>query len=138
MRNTNPFLIFVLLAVLFCSCSQLQVRTISIDALRDKIKGGWAGEMIGVSYGGPTEFRYNSVINEDDIKWDPTSVKRSIFEDDLYVQMSFMMTMDKYGIEEAILKRQWKLVHGAARIRTVTLRMHQVFSVFCWVMTEFR
>ena len=70
-----------------------------MDVLRDKIKGGWAGKMIGVSYGGPTEFRYNSVINEDEIKWNPTSVKNSIWEDDLYVQMSFMMTMDEHGID---------------------------------------
>ena len=101
MRNRNLALVFVLHTILFSSCTQQgqEIRTISVDILRDKIKGGWAGKMIGVSYGGPTEFRYNSVINEDEIKWDPTSVKRSIFEDDLYVQMSFMMTMDEYGID---------------------------------------
>ena len=54
--------------------------------------------MIGVSYGGPTEFAYNSEINEDEIRWDPASVRNSIYEDDLYVQMSFMMTMDEYGM----------------------------------------
>ncbi|MCK4296011.1 MAG: ADP-ribosylglycohydrolase family protein [Candidatus Marinimicrobia bacterium] len=98
MRNRKLALLFVLLMVLLYSCS-IQERTISLDVLRDKIKGGWAGKMIGVSYGGPTEFRYNSVINEDEIKWNPTSVKNSIWEDDLYVQMSFMMTMDEHGID---------------------------------------
>ena len=26
--------------------------------LLDKIKGGWAGQTIGCTYGGPTEFKY--------------------------------------------------------------------------------
>ncbi len=33
-------------------------KTISLVDLRDKIEGGWAGQMIGVSFGAPTEFRY--------------------------------------------------------------------------------
>ena len=32
-------------------------RTISTAVLKDKIAGGWAGKMIGVTYGAPTEFR---------------------------------------------------------------------------------
>lgn len=28
------------------------------DVLLDKIKGGWAGQTIGCTYGGPTEFKY--------------------------------------------------------------------------------
>ena len=83
----------------FFSCDQQKYKTISEEELRNKIAGGWAGKMIGVSYGGPTEFRYNGVINEDEIKWNPASLRRSIGEDDLYVQMSFMMTMDEFGID---------------------------------------
>ena len=60
--------------------------------------------MIGVSYGEPTEFNYNGVINEDQINWNPKSLRRSINQDDLYVQMSFMMTMDKYGIDGPVEK----------------------------------
>ena len=38
--------------------------TISKSALQDKIKGGWAGQVIGVTFGGPTEFRYSgSMVN---------------------------------------------------------------------------
>ena len=35
-----------------------------LPQLRDKIAGGWAGQMIGVSYGAPTEFRSRGTINE--------------------------------------------------------------------------
>ena len=33
--------------------------TISKERLLDKIKGGWAGQTIGCTYGGPTEFKFN-------------------------------------------------------------------------------
>ena len=35
---------------------------ISLETLRDKVEGGWAGQMIGVSFGAPTEFRFKNVI----------------------------------------------------------------------------
>jgi len=85
-------------AVLLSSCSKAELKTIPVETLEDKIRGGWAGKMIGVAYGGPTEFQYNSVINDDEIEWDPASIKNSIGEDDLYVQLTFMMTMDEHGI----------------------------------------
>ena len=39
-----------------------QNRTISRADLRDKIEGGWAGQMIGVSFGAPTEFRFRGQL----------------------------------------------------------------------------
>ena len=36
--------------------------TISKEKLMDKIKGGWAGQTIGCTYGGPTEFKYNGTM----------------------------------------------------------------------------
>ena len=32
-------------------------RRIPLKLLEDKVRGGWAGQMIGVSYGAPTEFK---------------------------------------------------------------------------------
>lgn len=37
----------------------------SISELQDKIKGGWAGQTIGCTYGGHTEFQYNGTIIND-------------------------------------------------------------------------
>lgn len=99
MKTRILTVLFALLGGLLSSDSKPDFKTISVEVLKDKIKGGWAGKMIGVAYGGPTEFRYNSVINEDEIKWDPASIKNSIQEDDLYVQLTFMMTMDEHGID---------------------------------------
>lgn len=39
-----------------CNAGQPDVR-LDKSVLRDKIAGGWAGKMIGVAYGGPTEFK---------------------------------------------------------------------------------
>jgi len=104
MKTRILTVLFALLGGLLSSGSKPDFKTISVEVLKDKIKGGWAGKMIGVAYGGPTEFRYNSVINEDDIKWDPASIKNSIQEDDLYVQLTFMMTMDEHGIDAPVEK----------------------------------
>jgi hypothetical protein len=94
----------IILLHINCNPSNQDFQTISIDELRNKIAGGWAGKMIGVSYGGPTEFQYNGIINEDSINWNPEDLRNSIGEDDLYVQMSFMMTMDEFGIDAPVEK----------------------------------
>ena len=39
-------------------------RRLARATLEDKIRGGWAGQMVGVSYGAPTEFRSNGKIIE--------------------------------------------------------------------------
>ena len=39
--------------------------TMSRATLMDKIKGAWAGQVLGCTYGGPTEFRYRSCMIPD-------------------------------------------------------------------------
>ncbi len=73
-------------------------RRISLQVLEDKIRGGWAGQMIGVSYGAPTEFRSNGKINEAQITWAPERVSNAIHQDDLYVEMTFAEVMDTKGL----------------------------------------
>ncbi|HWR99331.1 MAG TPA: nucleoside hydrolase, partial [Prolixibacteraceae bacterium] len=82
------------------------VRTISPELLKDKIAGGWAGKIIGVTYGAPTEFRALGSTYEDSIRWTPEDVKGSLTQDDLYVQLTFLMTMDQYGMDAPAKKYQ--------------------------------
>ena len=51
---------------------------LSSEALRDKIRGGWAAQTIGVTFGGPTEFSYNGTIIPayTPIRWDATRLRR--------------------------------------------------------------
>lgn len=75
-------------------------HTIPLSVLRDKIEGGWAGQMIGVSFGAPTEFRYREQIIEGPLpEWKPEKVSNSINQDDLYVDMTFAKVLDDKGID---------------------------------------
>jgi len=104
MKKTLILFTVITSTILIIGCQSDEYMKISEDELRNKIAGGWAGKMIGVSYGAPTEFEYNGVINEDPINWNPASLRKSIGQDDLYVQMSFMMTMDEYGMDAPVEK----------------------------------
>src|SRR5512134_2926784 len=75
-------------------------REMSLAELRDRIEGGWAGQMIGVSFGAPTEFRSNGKILEGELpKWTPGRISNSINQDDLYVDMTFAKVLDDKGVD---------------------------------------
>jgi len=80
----------------------VKARSLSRQALEDKIRGGWAGQMIGVSFGAPTEFKSNGKIIEGEIRWKPEMVSNAIFQDDLYVEMTFTEVMDRVGLNATI------------------------------------
>ena len=84
---------------LLALCQKAGFREIPITDLRDKIEGGWAGQMIGVSFGAPTEFRYREQIFEGEFpKWTPERVSNSLNQDDLYVDMTFAKVLDDKGL----------------------------------------
>ena len=107
--NKKSLLSFFLCSILVlpsCMKDQNEFRTIKTEVLKDKIAGGWAGKMIGVTYGAPTEFRAQGKTYDDSIKWKPSDIKGSIWQDDIYVQLTFLMSMDKYGIDAPSKKYQ--------------------------------
>ena len=89
-----------------CNSSGDEFISIKPEVLKDKIAGGWAGKMIGVTYGAPTEFRAQGKIYSDSIKWKPSDIRGSMWQDDIYVQLTFLMSMDKYGIDAPSKKYQ--------------------------------
>jgi hypothetical protein len=99
--KANRILVVLVIAASMAAAGR-EPRRISRKSLEDKIRGGWAGQMIGVSYGAPTEFRSNGKINEAEIRWTPAGVSNAIGQDDLYVEMTFAEVMDKYGIDAPI------------------------------------
>ena len=71
--------------------------TISKSVLQDKIKGGWAGQVIGCTYGGPTEFHYKGTMINDynPIEWDENKMlwyyqNSPGLYDDVYMDLTFM------------------------------------------------
>jgi len=107
--NTSGMFAFIAIAMTFfstCMAKPGDVQKISSETLKDKIAGGWAGKMIGVTYGGVTEFSYRKRINEDPIKWTPAEIKSSNTQDDLYVQLTCLSAMDNYGVNVSAKKVQ--------------------------------
>lgn len=105
------------------------LRTLTLEALEDKIRGGWAGQMVGVTYGAPTEFRYLQRIMEDPRKWTPAELNGALNQDDLYVEMTFAEVMDREGLDatteqygEAFKDTQYNLWHANLAARRLLRR----------------
>src|SRR5664279_4577266 len=83
--------------------------TISKDVLKDKIKGGWAGQTIGVTFGGPYEFRFEGTFIGDyqPLVWNNSLVKKNMLNnaglyDDLYMDLTFVDVFEKYGLNAPV------------------------------------
>lgn len=93
--------------------------TMSEVELANKIKGGWAGQMIGVAVGAPTEFKAKQTTYDLPLGWDKLNVKEALNQDDLYVEMTFADVMDKKGLGATMAdygmafgESQYKLWHA--------------------------
>lgn len=81
---------------------------LSKKVLMDKIRGGWAGQVIGCTYGGPTEFRYATTINENiDIPWHEHVIKQWYdnspgLYDDVYMDLTFVNVFQKEGLDAPV------------------------------------
>ena len=72
----------------------------TLDELRDRVQGGWAGQMIGVSFGAPTEFTHLEATIDDALpQWQPENVRNALNQDDLYVDMTFAKVLDDKGLD---------------------------------------
>ena len=69
----------------------------------DKMKAAWIGQMAGVGWGGPTEFHWKGeIIPEDKIpQWKPEMINQ-FGQDDIYVEMTFLRTLELYGFDVSI------------------------------------
>jgi len=74
--------------------------------LQNKIKGGWAGQTIGVVYGAPVEFKYTGSMIHDaqNIPWDEHYVKywwdkKPGLFDDIYTDLNFVQAFENYGLD---------------------------------------
>lgn len=79
-------------------------RRISLKEHRDKMKAGWLGQMAGVAWAAPTEFRWKGQIIPDDKvpQWKDPTINESFGQDDLYVDMTFLRTLELYGLDVSI------------------------------------
>ena len=82
---------------------------LSREVLADKIKGGWAGQTIGVTFGGPYEFRFQGSFIGDyqPLLWYDGYLKETMLNnpglyDDLYMDLTFVDVYDKYGFDAPV------------------------------------
>ncbi|VGO21947.1 Unsaturated rhamnogalacturonyl hydrolase YteR [Pontiella sulfatireligans] len=86
------------LAALCVKSVPVNERRISIEEYRDKMAGGWIGQMVGVGWGAPTEFKFcGEIIPEEKVPvWEPEMVNQ-YNQDDIYVEMTFLRSMEVHG-----------------------------------------
>ena len=77
-------------------------RTLTVDDYRDRMEAAWLGQIVGVAWGAPTEFRScGSIIPADahylPKEWKPEMVNDAFYQDDVYVELTFLETLDRRG-----------------------------------------
>jgi len=70
--------VFASLLFAMVSLHAQKTITLSKDVLKDKIKGGWAGQTIGVTFGGPYEVLFQGTFIGDyqPLVWNDSLVKK--------------------------------------------------------------
>jgi hypothetical protein len=94
----------VVMTLLLSACNGTpDVRKISVEEYRSKMMAGWLGQMAGVGWGAPTEFRFNGmIIPEEKVpQWNPDMINQH-YQDDIYVEMTFLKTLEDHGFEVSI------------------------------------
>ncbi len=100
--------------------------TMSTKVLFDKIRGGWAGQTIGCTYGGPTEFKFKGTMIQDyqQMVWYNDYIVDTYKQDpglydDVYLDFTFVEVIDRLGADApadsfamAFAREDYKLWHA--------------------------
>lgn len=84
-------------------------QNLTSTQLLDKIKGGWAGQTIGVSFGSYTEFRHQGTFIQDyqAIPWHEGYVQMLMdswpdLYDDIYMDLTFVDVLERVGMDAPV------------------------------------
>ncbi|UCH62916.1 MAG: ADP-ribosylglycohydrolase family protein [Fidelibacterota bacterium] len=95
-----------LFLIIACQSAPPETVTLSKEQLQDKIRGGWAAQTIGVTFGSPVEFRYNSTMIPDyhKLAWYEGMLKNTYEEapgayDDIYMDLTFVQVFEDEGLD---------------------------------------
>ena len=111
-KNLVALMILILTGIVTMSCKQSDSPvsdTLSKEKLLDKIKGGWAGQTIGVSFGSYTEFRHQGTLIQDyqTIPWHEGYVQELMdswpdLYDDIYMDLTFVDVLERVGMDAPV------------------------------------
>ena len=103
MKRAYALLLTMALAVVFpVGCASAVEakprRRLTLAEYRDRMKGGWLGQIIGVGWALPTEFDYPSkIIPEDEVpEWEPRRIDQH-FNDDIFFNIRQLKLLDRLG-----------------------------------------
>ena len=105
-KKFYSFLITLVFIMSVNSQGTAKTLTLTKTVLKDKIMGGWAGQTIGVTFGGPYEFKFNGTLIGDyqSLNWYDGYLKKVMNEnpglyDDLYMDLTFVDVFEKFGLD---------------------------------------
>ncbi|MCX7818713.1 MAG: ADP-ribosylglycohydrolase family protein [Kiritimatiellae bacterium] len=95
---------WIWIALLLTSVAGAGERRLPVREYRQRMEAGWLGQMAGVAWGAPTEFKWkDAIIPADRVPtWSDAMINDAFGQDDLYVEMTFLEVMEKFGIEPPI------------------------------------
>jgi len=89
-----------LLVMTLCIAASGQTLRLTKERYVDKCRGAWAGQMIGVCFGAPYEFKSNGKPITEPLKpWTAERIRGAIGQDDCYVEMTFLKGIEEHGLD---------------------------------------
>lgn len=128
MKTANIFFVFSIFWIVGCTQNEGSTnypaeKKMDTETLKDKIKGGWAGQTIGVTFGAPYEFRFNGTFIQDyqPLVWHAGNLKDVMVNepgiyDDIYVDLTFVDVIEKYGIDAPVDSFASALAHSGYKL----------------------
>ena len=112
-----------------------QEKVMSRAVFQGKLKGAWVAQTVGVTFGLPAEFKYNSTMIQDyqKLNWNEKSLENEFRErpgnyDDIYMDLSFMKVIEEEGIDAAMADQVWQAVVEADIVLFVVDARKNIFE----------
>jgi hypothetical protein len=113
--NTWFVIALALITVNVQGAGPTEYRRLSVKEYRDKMKAGWIGQILGVSWGAPTEGRYRQIMPAADLQ---TFVDRFLVARDRLDQADRLLedpALDRKVLDQiADLDERLRVAHGSA------------------------
>ena len=109
------------LTVMGCKGVACVERRISVAEYCDRMEAAWLGQIAGVSWGVPTEFKFSGQIVPSDYeglarRWEPQMINGGFDQDDVYVEITFLQTLDRLGYDTPSRRLGIEFANSAFRL----------------------
>ncbi len=100
MKKLQVASLAVLCALATATAQGEPIRTITPAEYLDRMQGGWIGQIIGVGWALPTEFKFPSkIVPEDKVpEWKPERIDQH-FNDDIFFNVGALQLVDRTGLD---------------------------------------